>query len=130
MKLLGSRVWRYTMVLFTCEDFLGEKTIEQHIESEGAALRWLIERCSNRYHVFNNMEKRNLSQVTMLLEKIDEMVWNNNGCYYQIDEQTFNIIKEKQQEVAERAEKRWKTAEEQRQQMKSLIPGEYDSRFT
>lgn len=130
MKLLGKRVWRYTMVLFTCEDFLGEKTIEQHIESEGDALKWVIESCSNRYHVFNNEEKGNLSQVTMLLDKIDEMVWNNNSRHYEIDEVMFNIIKEKQREVAERAEKRRRRSEEQRQQMKSLISGVYDSMFT
>lgn len=130
MNLLGKRVWRYTMVLFTCEDFLGEKTIEQHIESEGDALKWVIESCSNRYHVFNDEEKGNLSQVTVLLEKIDEMVWNNNSRYYEVDRQTFHIIKEKQREVAERAEKRRRRAEEHRQQTKSLISGEYDSRFT
>lgn len=130
MKLLGERVWRYTMLLFTCGDFLGEKTIERHIESEGGALKWLIEKCRNRYHVFNNKDKSNLSQVTLLLEKIDEMVWHNNDSCYEVDEQTFTIIKEKQQEVAERAEKRRRRAEEQRQQMKTLIPGECGSGCT
>ncbi|XP_041791029.1 GTPase IMAP family member 8-like isoform X2 [Chelmon rostratus] len=122
MKLLGERVWRYTMVLFTCGDFLGEKTIEQHIESEGDELKWVIERCRNRYHVFNNKKRSNSSQVTQLLEKIDELVWHNNGGYYQVDEQTFAIIEEKQQRVAERAEERRRRVEEQRRQMETLIP--------
>uniref|UniRef100_UPI0037E7FA6F GTPase IMAP family member 8-like n=1 Tax=Semicossyphus pulcher TaxID=241346 RepID=UPI0037E7FA6F len=122
MKLLGKRVWKYTMVLFTCGDYLGKKTIEQHIESEGDALRWVIERCRNRYHVFNNKKRSNSSQVRQLLEKIDEMVWYNNSSYYEVDEQTLNIMKEKQQEVAVRAEERHRRAEEQRQQMKKLIP--------
>ncbi|XP_026201141.1 GTPase IMAP family member 8-like [Anabas testudineus] len=121
MKLLGKQAWRFTMVLFTCEDFLGEGTIEEHIESEGDALKWLIERCSNRYHVFNNQEKSDLSQVTTLLEKIDEMVWSNSGRYYKVDEQMLYIIKEKQQEVAVRAEKRRRRAEEYRRQIESLI---------
>ncbi|KAM7012001.1 uncharacterized protein LKV04_022495 [Tautogolabrus adspersus] len=124
MKLLGEPVWRYTMVLFTCGDFLGEKTIEQHIETEGDALRWLVKKCRNRYHVFNNKKSSDTSQVTHLLKKIDEMVWYNNGSYYEVDEQTLNIIQEKQQEVAERATKRRRRAEEQRQQMKKLIPEE------
>lgn len=127
MKLLGERVWRYTMVLFTCGDFLGEKTIEQHIESEGDELKWVIERCRNRYHVFNNKKRSNSSQVTQLLEKIDELVWHNNGGYYQVDEQTFAIIEEKQQRVAERAEERRRRVEEQRRQMETLIPGECGS---
>lgn len=130
MKLLGERAWRYTMVLFTCGDFLGGKMIEQHIESEGDALKWLVERCRNRYHVFNNKDKSNSSQVTVLLEKINEMVRRNKGTYYEVDEQTLNIIREKQRQVVERAEKRRKRAEELRQQMKTLIPGECDSRCT
>ncbi|XP_035509638.1 GTPase IMAP family member 8-like [Morone saxatilis] len=124
MKLLEKRVWKYTMVLFTCGDFLRKRTIEQHIESEGDALKWLIERCSNRYHVFNNNERYNTTQVTQLLEKIEEMVWHNNGSYYEVEEQIFNIIKEKQREVAERAEKRRRRAEEQRHDMKILIQEE------
>ncbi|XP_042077320.1 GTPase IMAP family member 8 isoform X2 [Haplochromis burtoni] len=124
MKLLGERVWRYTMVLFTCGDYLGEKTIEEHIESEGQALKWLIEKCLNRYHVFNNKDKINLSQVTKLLQKIEEMVWYNGGSYYNVEEHIFQVIKEKQKEVAERAEERRKKAEDQRQHMKTLIPEE------
>ncbi|XP_029135134.2 GTPase IMAP family member 8-like [Labrus bergylta] len=124
MKLLGERVWRYTMVLFTCGDVLGKKTIEQHIESEGDALRWLVGKCRNRYHVFINKKSSDMSQVTHLLKKIDEMVWYNNGGYYEVDEQTLNIIQEKQREVAERATKRQKRTEEERQQMKKLIPEE------
>uniref|UniRef100_I3J438 AIG1-type G domain-containing protein n=1 Tax=Oreochromis niloticus TaxID=8128 RepID=I3J438_ORENI len=108
MKLLGERVWRYTMVLFTCGDYLGEKTIEQHIESEGQALKWLIEKCLNRYHVFNNKDESNLSQVTKLLQKIEEMVCYNGGSYYKVEEHIFQVIKEKQKEVAERAEERRK----------------------
>ncbi|KAL4000227.1 NACHT, LRR and PYD domains-containing protein 1 [Sarotherodon galilaeus] len=124
MKLLGERVWRYTMVLFTCGDYLGEKTIEQHIESEGQALKWLIEKCLNRYHVFNNKDKSNLSQVTKLLQKIEEMVCYNGGSYYKVEEHIFQVIKEKQKEVAERAEERRKKAEDQRHDMKALIPEE------
>ncbi|XP_029906041.1 GTPase IMAP family member 8-like isoform X2 [Myripristis murdjan] len=121
MKLLGERVWRHTMVLFTCGDYLGKKTIEQHIENEGEALKWLVNKCGNRYHVFNNKDKGDSSQVMLLLEKIDEMVWHNNGGYYCLDERIFHIIQEKQREAAERADKRRKRAEEQRQQMKPII---------
>lgn len=124
MKLLGERAWRFTMVLFSYGDFLGEKTIEQHIESEGQALKWLVGRCENRYHVLSNKDKSNWSQVSQLLEKIDEMVFNNGGKSYEVDDQTFKIIKEKQQMVAERAKERQRRAEEQRQDMATLIPGE------
>ncbi|XP_061594004.1 GTPase IMAP family member 8-like isoform X2 [Cololabis saira] len=122
MKLLGDRAWQFTMLLFTYGDFLGVKTIEQHIESEGEALKWVVERCENRYHVFNNKDKGNSSQVSQLLEKIDEMVWNNNSSYYRVDRHTLKIITEKQQVVAERAKERQKKAEEQRRHMATQIP--------
>lgn len=44
MRLLGQRVWRYVIVLFTFRDTLGNTTIEQHIESERKPLHWLIEK--------------------------------------------------------------------------------------
>ncbi|XP_034561536.1 GTPase IMAP family member 8-like [Notolabrus celidotus] len=121
MKLLGERVWKYTMVLFTCGIFLGEKTIEQHIESEGDALMWLVEKCKHRYQVFENKKRSDFSQVTQLLKKIDEMVWDNKGGYYVVDQQTLNVIEKRQQEVAERAKHRRMRAQEQRLQMEKLI---------
>uniref|UniRef100_A0A3P9KGJ3 AIG1-type G domain-containing protein n=1 Tax=Oryzias latipes TaxID=8090 RepID=A0A3P9KGJ3_ORYLA len=121
MKLLGEHAWRFSMVLFTFGDFLGEKTIEEHIESEGLALRWLIEKCGNRYHMFNNKDKDNSSQVSLLLEKIDEMARNNSGRCYEVDQRILKKIRQKQEEVASRAKERRRKAEEKRQRMLKFI---------
>lgn len=80
IKLFGRRVWRHIIVLFTFGEALGDKTIEQHIESEGEPLHWLIEKCGNRYHVLNNMSVAD-NQVTELLEKMEEMVAGNCSFY-------------------------------------------------
>ncbi|TMS22197.1 GTPase IMAP family member 8 [Larimichthys crocea] len=80
MRILGQRVWRHVIVLFTFGEALGDNTIEQHIESEGKPLRWLIEKCGNRYHVLDNMRK-DQDQVTELLEKMEEMVAGNSSFY-------------------------------------------------
>ncbi|KAM7381402.1 hypothetical protein PAMA_012298 [Pampus argenteus] len=80
MRLLGRRVWRHVIVLFTWGDTLGDKTIEQHIESEGKPLRWLIEKCGNRYHVLNNASTAG-GQITELLEKMEEMMAGNSSFY-------------------------------------------------
>uniref|UniRef100_A0A4W6ENH8 AIG1-type G domain-containing protein n=1 Tax=Lates calcarifer TaxID=8187 RepID=A0A4W6ENH8_LATCA len=73
-------VWRHVIVLFTFGDALGNKTIEQHIESEGQPLRWLIEKCGRRYHVLDNWSNAD-NQVTELLEKMEEMVAGNSSFY-------------------------------------------------
>ncbi|KAM9796266.1 GTPase IMAP family member 8-like [Syngnathus typhle] len=120
MKLLGNRVWSYTMVLFTFGDYLGNKTIEQHIESEGAALTWLIGKCNDRYHVLNNKDKSNLSQVTELLEKIDEMVRENNDGFYMLDSSVFHAI-QKRDEVAKKAQQRLRKALEKQEELNKII---------
>lgn len=113
MKLLGEQAWRYSLVLFTCGDFLQGRSIEEHIESEGDALKWLVERCGNRYHVLDNKDKNNTAQVTLLLEKIDELIRQNKGGHYELDEEMLHTIQVKQQEVAKRAKERRTRAEEQ-----------------
>ncbi len=82
MGLLGKKVWNHTIVLFTRGDWLGDTTIEERIEIEGEHLEWLMEQCGNRYHVFNCKDHTDSTQVTELLEKIEEMVMINNGCHY------------------------------------------------
>ncbi|XP_059393818.1 GTPase IMAP family member 8-like [Carassius carassius] len=85
MSILGDDIWRHTIVLFTWGDRFKNISIEQHIESEGEALQWLIEKCRNRYHLFDNTDKKNRDQVTELLQKIDEMVEEN--CLFHVNTQ-------------------------------------------
>ncbi|KAG5849705.1 hypothetical protein ANANG_G00074570 [Anguilla anguilla] len=61
------------MVLFTYGDGLRKKTIEELISSD-TNLQQLLEKCGNRYHVFNNQQMENRTQVSKLLQKIDKMV--------------------------------------------------------
>ncbi|KAI4875041.1 hypothetical protein NFI96_007084 [Prochilodus magdalenae] len=96
MIFLGDDVWRHTIVLFTRGDILGDLTIAQHIESEGKALQWVVEKCGNRYHVFNNEERENRVQVTELLQKIDEMLARNS---FKLNAETFGRIHARKTEV-------------------------------
>ena len=63
MMLFGDDVWRYTIVLFIRGDWFGDTTAEEHIESEGEDLKWFLEKCGNRYHVFNNKNREDDTQV-------------------------------------------------------------------
>ncbi|KAL7881989.1 hypothetical protein AOLI_G00088380 [Acnodon oligacanthus] len=102
MSLLGEQVWGHTIVLFTWGDILGDLTIEQHIESEGEALQWVVEKCENRYHVFNNKERENRVQVMELLQKIDEMVARNS--LFQLNTQISGRTHARQEEVDTQAQ--------------------------
>ncbi|XP_017543834.2 GTPase IMAP family member 8-like isoform X2 [Pygocentrus nattereri] len=99
MSLLGEQVWKHTILLFTSGDILGDVTIEQHIESEGEALQWVVEKCENRYHIFNNEERENRVQVTELLQKIDQMMAQNSS--FQPNTDTTGGIQTKQEEHAQ-----------------------------
>ena len=79
MNIIGESVWRHTIVVFTRGDWLGDRSVEEFIESEGDNLRWLVEKCGNRYHVLSFSHDDSSSQVSELLEKVDEMMVRNRG---------------------------------------------------
>ncbi|XP_058872273.1 GTPase IMAP family member 8-like isoform X3 [Acipenser ruthenus] len=82
LRRYGDGAGRYTMVLFTNRDKLGEKKIKEFIQGASKELRELVEKCGCRYHAFNNKNMSDHTQVTELLEKIDRMVEENEGSYY------------------------------------------------
>ncbi|XP_050951514.1 GTPase IMAP family member 8 [Labeo rohita] len=131
-EMFGDKSLRYTMVLFTRGDDLNDKTIEEFLGKPGSPLMKLIEVCGNRFHVFNNNETGDQTQVTDLLQKIDNMVKANGGSYYsckmfremerQKQEQQKNILTER---VRERKEE-MKKLEKEKKKMKMKIEEDHD----
>ncbi|MBN3302632.1 GIMA8 GTPase, partial [Amia calva] len=116
LELLSERVWRHTIVLFTYGHELGDTTIEQHIERD-KELQRLVEKCGNRYHVLNNSNRGDSTQVTELLDKIEEMVAENWGWHFttdisQIYRQTEERIRLREEELKQREEERRREMEE------------------
>lgn len=79
-ELFGPAANQFMIVLFTRGGNL-ESTIEDYVRDGDPELRHVIQRCGNRFHVFeNSSDDRN--QVDELFRKIEEMVAVNGGEYY------------------------------------------------
>ncbi|KAJ8373678.1 hypothetical protein SKAU_G00042580 [Synaphobranchus kaupii] len=80
-ETFGAESAEYTMVLFTHGDKLKKKTIEEFL-SGIEILAEFTKQCHGGYHVLDNEDKQNRSQVSELLKKIDKMVTINGGSCY------------------------------------------------
>ncbi|MGH0181955.1 UNVERIFIED_CONTAM: hypothetical protein FKN15_008299 [Acipenser sinensis] len=81
-RFSARKLQAYTMILFTRGDELEDMTIQEYIQGAGKDLQQLVEKCGNRYHVFNNWNISDRTQVTGLLDKIRTMVNANGGACY------------------------------------------------
>ncbi|XP_066575623.1 GTPase IMAP family member 8 [Amia ocellicauda] len=124
LELLSETVWRHTIVLFTWGDRLRDTTIEQHIERGGEELQRLVEKCGNRYHVLNNRDRSDGTQVTELLDKIDEMVAGHGGWHFTTEtyqEMEERIRKRKEEEKKQRDEEREKKREREIREKEEIM---------
>ncbi|GAA6229897.1 GTPase IMAP family member 8-like [Lates japonicus] len=122
LQLISEHIWSRVIVLFSFGDWLGGTTTEQYIESEGEPLRWLVERCGNRYHVLNNKTKGDGFQVRELIGKIEEMLSEGNSLqYYEIERNVMEQLEVRMREEKERAKERLMKREKQRQMARSQL---------
>ncbi|KAK6300964.1 hypothetical protein J4Q44_G00290620 [Coregonus suidteri] len=77
----GEDASMYTILLFTHGDQLEGKSVEEFLK-QSPELRRLVTSCGGRYHSLINDKRRDITQVTELLEKIEEMVEYNGGKHY------------------------------------------------
>ncbi|KAM8823872.1 GTPase IMAP family member 4-like [Synchiropus picturatus] len=69
----GSRVWDYTIVLFTHGDNLENKTIYDIIAESDENQRAFFRKCNSSFHVFNNKQPEDQEQVTKFMEMIQRV---------------------------------------------------------
>ncbi|XP_071325306.1 GTPase IMAP family member 8 isoform X2 [Trachinotus anak] len=103
VALLGERVWSHCMVVFTCADRSRHTAAEQHVETGGAALCWLREKCSQRWH---SVVLSDDAEVSELLEKIQKLVTENGNRVFEMQENILQATAEQKRRAEERAQQR------------------------
>ncbi|KAF5886066.1 GTPase IMAP family member 8-like, partial [Clarias magur] len=114
-KMFGAEAAKYSMVLFTRGDELEGQTIEDYVTNCGhAGVLKLIRDCGGRVHVFNNKEKKDCTQVTELLRKIEEMIGFDRNSYFtnEMFEMAEMSIQQKQQEILKEKEEQMQAEKE------------------
>uniref|UniRef100_A0A3Q2FMH1 AIG1-type G domain-containing protein n=1 Tax=Cyprinodon variegatus TaxID=28743 RepID=A0A3Q2FMH1_CYPVA len=114
-RVFGKNSERFAIILFTRGDDLehANKSIEDYIENNpDQSLRKLISDCGERYHVFNNRNSQNKTQVSELITKIHKMVKENGGSHYtnenlqeaeaSIQKEMNRILKDKDDKIEDR----------------------------
>ncbi|XP_062399452.1 GTPase IMAP family member 8-like [Sardina pilchardus] len=121
MGLFGERVWEHTIVVFTRGEYLEGKSLEQHIEIEGEALKWLVEKCGNRCHMFNIVSTESCDEVdenmNKLLKQIDGMVTKYGNSGFELDEKILREVEENRNTHQERAKMRQQKVMDQREML-------------
>lgn len=79
--VFGNDVTKHIIIVFTHGDECNRKKLDSGIKNN-KFLPSVLNKCGNRYHVINNIDRNNSEQVSQLLQMIDTMVDVNGGkCY-------------------------------------------------
>nr|XP_055052038.1 GTPase IMAP family member 8-like [Misgurnus anguillicaudatus] len=107
--IFGPKVSQFSILLFTRGDELEESIEDYVMSSKSPEFKKLIKDCGNRFLVFNNRERHDRSQVSRLLNMIEEVKRMNQGQYFsnsmfeeaemRINKKTETIMQEKAEEI-------------------------------
>ncbi|XP_041792541.1 uncharacterized protein LOC121606352 [Chelmon rostratus] len=130
----GKNAEKFTIILLTGGDSLKRDgmSVEDYIENEcDESFKKLIADCGGRYHVFNNCEEHDRTQVSELMTKINTMVKKNGGsCFTNemlqeaeaaIKKEVEKILKENEEEMRREREELQRKHEEEMEEMKRRI---------
>ncbi|TSP09064.1 GTPase IMAP family member 8 [Bagarius yarrelli] len=81
-KLYKENICHHTIIVFTRADELEDQTIEEFILEQGKLIQDLIARFGNRFVAFNNKNPKNREQVKQLLEKLDDLLEQNEYRHF------------------------------------------------
>ncbi|XP_029574035.1 GTPase IMAP family member 4-like isoform X3 [Salmo trutta] len=96
-EMFGEGFWGHTVILFTHDDGLKEQSIEEFLQAGSQELQQLVEKSGSRYHVLNIKDRAHGTQVSELLEQVEEMVAGNRDRFY--SSQTFQEAEDQVREM-------------------------------
>nr|XP_019963314.1 PREDICTED: GTPase IMAP family member 7-like [Paralichthys olivaceus] len=129
-QIFGPEASRYMIVLFTRGDELRGRTIQDYVLNGHPKLREVINKCGNRYHVFNNKKQINKFQVVELLKKVDDMVAANGGQYF-CDDMYKEVQRKLDQKLDQKMDQKLDQKMDQKLDQKDTVPvGEEVYNFT
>ncbi|XP_029996053.1 GTPase IMAP family member 8-like [Sphaeramia orbicularis] len=122
LKLFDKGVFDHTIVLFSTDAPCSDQSLQYEINT-WPALRWILQQCGNRKHVFNISNSQDRSQVIALFEKIEAMNAKNAGNFYSTDAVTGKAVKDQLEAISEKAAKRFAEVQYQRRKLRASIDG-------
>ncbi|XP_033182039.1 uncharacterized protein LOC113150522 [Anabas testudineus] len=133
-NLFGENSERFIIILFTRGDSLQheKQSVEDYIMKEcDDSLKNVISDCGGRYHVFDNYDEQNCTQVSELITKIDSVVKENRGNFYTkkmlqdaeeaIKKEVKKIMKKKEEKIKREKEELERNHEKELQELQNRI---------
>ncbi|XP_051985421.1 GTPase IMAP family member 9-like [Xyrauchen texanus] len=100
LEMFTEEITHHTIIIFSHADRLGSTSIEDFLSRQNRKIQELVEKFGRRFVAFNNTYPSNRGQVTQLLEKVDELLVQNENRLFtspisQVVLEAQRIIEEK-----------------------------------
>ncbi|XP_076847553.1 GTPase IMAP family member 4-like [Brachyhypopomus gauderio] len=107
-KVFQENINNHTIIIFTHADSLNGESIESFISKQDERIQELVEQFGGRFLAFNNKDPDNQSQVTRLLEMLDDLLAQNQNQHFvnqklQLVHKTINVLDQKREEMMNQA---------------------------
>ncbi|XP_051556892.1 GTPase IMAP family member 9-like [Myxocyprinus asiaticus] len=102
LEMFNEDITRHTVIIFSNADKLKGTSIEDFISRQHSRMQDLVGRFGRRFVAFDNTDPANRGQVIRLLEKVDELLVQNENRHF--INQISQVVLESQRTIKQRRE--------------------------